>query len=467
MVLSGRQAAALHAAVADIPGAVLRVPEDGDATANWEAETRPAAVATAATPDGWAWLVRAVRAAGLPLVVRGRGWSPAGLGSAAGAVVLSTAALTEVSWVAEQRLRVGGGASAGMTEPVLARAGQALTMPVPSDPGVVGAALAGGVGFTLRRLGLNCDALLSATLVTASGNVRQVDDATDPELMWALRGAGSQFGLVCAAEFATAPLGPVHVVQQVIDLASGTAALLDYDAWTADLTDAVTSVAMARNAPPLPGVPAAAVGRPALLLTSVHTGSEAAAERDLAPLRGLPGVLAERRLTTTLAQLRAVTGAPFRSTNGTGGRFGIRTASGWSAGLTPAAAEALVLLAAEMPPGESIVEAAAMGGAAARPARPSSAPGRDARHLLNVMAIWTDPGQRDAHLRWARWARQAVTVLRAGAEISPSFADLADLGQPGCYGAATARLRAVKERLDPDRAFGANLTLDPVVPVIK
>ncbi|HXT93260.1 MAG TPA: FAD-binding protein [Trebonia sp.] len=466
MMLTGRRAAALRAAVADIPGAALRVPGDEDAAANWEAQARPAAVATAATPDGWARLVQAVRATGLPLVVRGRGWSPAGLGSAAGAVILSTAALTEVSWVAERRLRVGGGASAGMTEPVLASAGQALTMPVPSDPGVIGAALAGGVGFTLRRLGMNCDALLSATLVTAAGDVRQVDDATDPELMWALRGAGSQFGLVCAAEFETAPLGPVHVVQQVIDLASGAAALLDYDAWTRDgLTEAVTSVAMARNAPPLPGVPAAAVGRPALLLTSVHTGSEAAAERDLAPLRGLPGVLAERRLTTTLAQLRAVTDAPFRSVtgsraNGNGARFGIRTASGWSAGLTPAAAEALTVLAAEMPPGESIVEVAAMGGAAAHPARPSSAPGRDARHLLNVMAIWTDQGQRDAHLRWAAWARQTVTVLRAGTEISPSFTDLADLGRPGCYGAATARLRAVKERLDPDRAFGVNLTLD-------
>ena len=82
------------------------------------------------------------------------------------------------------------------------------------------------------------------------------------------------------------------------------------------------------------------------------------------------------------------------------------------------------------------------------------------------MAIWTDRGQRDAHLRWAARARETVTALRAGAAISPSFADLADLGQPGCYGAATARLLAVKERLDPDRAFGANLALDPVVPPI-
>ena len=108
-----------------------------------------------------------------------------------------------------------------------------------------------------------------------------------------------------------------------------------------------------------------------------------------------------------------------------------------------------------------------MGGAAARPARPSSAPGRDARHLLNVMAIWTDPDQRDVHLSWAARARETVTALREGPEISPSFPDLADLGQPGCYGAATARLLAVKERLDPDRAFGANLTLDPQVPAIK
>jgi FAD/FMN-containing dehydrogenase len=261
-VLSGQQHASLRDAVAGIPGAALRAPGDQDAVPNWEAETRPAAVATAATADGWARVVRAVREAGLPLVVRGRGWSPAGLGSAAGAVVLSTAGMTEVGWAAERRLRVGGGASAAMAEPALAAAGQALTMPVPSDPGVVGAALAGGVGFTLRRLGMNCDTLVRATLVTAAGDVLEVDDDTDPELMWALRGAGSQFGLVCAAEFETAPLGPVRVVQQVIDLACGAAALLDYDAWTADLTDEVTSVAMARGAPPLPGLPASRWRRP-------------------------------------------------------------------------------------------------------------------------------------------------------------------------------------------------------------
>jgi FAD/FMN-containing dehydrogenase len=355
-----------------------------------------------------------------------------------------------------------------MAEPVLASAGQALTMPVPSDPGVVGAALHGGVGFTLRRLGMNCDALVSATLVTPAGEVLQANDDTDPELMWALRGAGSQFGLVCAAEFETAPVGAVSLVQQVIELESGAAALLDYDAWTADLADDVTSVAMARNAPGLPGVPAAAVGRPALLLTSVHIGTETEAERDLAPLRGLPGVLAERRVTTTLAQLRAMTGTPFRTgVYGNTGRFGIRTASGWSPGLTKSASESLIGLAAQLPPGESIVEVAAMGGAAARPVRPSSAPGRHARHLLNVMAIWTNPAQRDAHLGWAARARGIVTALRAGNEISPSFTDLADLGRTGGYGAASERLLAVKERLDPDRVFGANLPLGPAVPAIQ
>lgn len=73
MVLSARREAALRAAVAAIPGAVLRVPRDEDAVANWEARTRPAAVAAAVTPDGWARLIRAVREAGLPLAVRAGG----------------------------------------------------------------------------------------------------------------------------------------------------------------------------------------------------------------------------------------------------------------------------------------------------------------------------------------------------------------------------------------------------------
>jgi FAD/FMN-containing dehydrogenase len=436
--------------------------------ANREADTLPAAVAIASTPDGWSRVIRAARDLGFPLVTRGRGWSPAGLGSATGAVVLSAAGLTSIEWTARQRLRVGGGTSAGAAEQALAREGEALAregealaLPVPSDPGLVGAALAGGVSFMLRRLGMNCDSLVGATLVTAAGDIIVADDDTDPELMWALRGAGAQLGLVLSAEFETSRIGPVHVVQQAIDLGEAAAALLDYDRWTAGLPDEVTSVAMLRGAPPLPGVPAHLIGRTVLLLTSVHSGTSAAAERDLAQLRDLRGVLAERRVTTTLADLRAATDAPFGNA-----RFGIRTASGWSRGLTAAAAEALVRLGADMPVGESVVEVAAMGGAVARPARPAAAPGRDASHLINAMALWTDPAQRDAHLRWAATARATITALRAGPEIAPGFADLADLGQPGCYGTASERLQEVKKRLDPDGAFSANLTLTPA-PVTK
>lgn len=472
MPLTRRQEAALAAAVAASPGAALRLlspPGDAgtagraaasghrdDGVANSEAQSRPAAIVTAGTPQDWARIIGAAAGEGLPLVVRGRGWSPAGLGSAPGAVVLSVAAMNGTSWTADGRLRVGGGASAGQAERALAGRGQAVTLPVPSEPGAVGAALAGGVGFTLRRLGMTCDALAAATVVTAAGEVIRVTDETDPELMWALRGGGSGLGLVCDADFDTAPAGPVRVVQQVLGLASAPAALADYDAWTASLNGDVTSVVMLRPAPPLPGLPAAAAGRPAMLVTSVHSGDPASAERDLAPLRGLPGILAERTSVTTLAALRGVTDAQFRHA-----RFGIRTASGWSGGLTAAAAGALTELAAAMPPGESLIEVAAMGGAVASAPRPAAAPGRDARHLLNVMTIWTGDADRDEHLRWAKEARTVITALRDGPAIAPGFADLADLNRPGGYGASAERIAAVRDRLDPHRAFTAVLTCEP------
>jgi FAD/FMN-containing dehydrogenase len=458
MSIDAAQRRAVEAAVARARGAQLRWTgrHAPSLTVNTEAVPVPAAVINCPGADGCAEVVGALHDAGVPIAVHGGGWSPGALGVIAEGVVISLKAMSDAKMVDDQRIRVQGGAVTGVVSAVLDSAGLATTIPVPSQPGVVGAALSGGVGFTLRRDGFVCDAMESARLITSTGSIIHVDDAQDPDLMWALRGGGSNFGVVADATFTARPQGRVHVRQQVIGLAHAADALTWYDQWSADLVPDATSVIMLRNAPPLPDLDVAVVGRPALFIATIHAGSETDASRELAPLTELSGRLADRSFSTTLHGLRSMTDAMFQHE-----RFGIRTASGWSGGLNRDQVDDLVALAAGLPAGESLIEIAAMGGAVANPRRPSSALGRSGRHFLNAMAIWAAHDARDTHLAWFRESQDVIRRLRIGDEFAPSFADLDDIEANFPPGPASSRLAETKRRLDPDNYFHRNVNIAP------
>lgn len=430
--------------------------ENASAITNFDLERTPLAVASCVTPEDWGGLIRRLGDRGIPFAVRGGGYSPAALGSIDGGVVLSLA--NERTIVADQDsgvFTVGGGALVGAVESALHASGRAATLPVPSEPGFVGAALSGGVGFLWRKLGMVADGMRSAVLVTADGEVLRVSDDSHPDLMWALRGGGSNFGLVTEVEVDTHPLDTVSVVHAVFDLEDGAAELAFFDDWSRTLPDDVTAVVMARNLPPMDGVPTAHVGRPGMIVSAIHAGPAENVHADLGDLRARSAALTVQEAQLTLPTLRTATDAGFPYE-----RFGARVRSGFNDGLDARLIDQILSSAADMPSGHSIIELARMGGAISRPQRPSAAVGRDRTHFLNFMALWTDPAQAERAKEWVDHA--AGQMHPPEGAIIPSFVTTEELGSAErTYGDTYPRLQAVKGTYDPENRFSTNLNITP------
>ena len=200
---------------AAFPGGWI-LPDDTDydearSTFNGTIDRRPAVVIRPTSTEEVAAAVRWARDEGLPIAVRGGGHNVAGHATADDAAVIDLRHLREVTVDPERRrARVGGGAIWNDVDAATVPHGLAMTGGTFGDTGVGGLALGGGLGFLMGTNGLTCDHLVGAEVVTADGSVVIAGDGGDPELLWALRGGGGNFGIVTAFEFALHPLGPLH-----------------------------------------------------------------------------------------------------------------------------------------------------------------------------------------------------------------------------------------------------------------
>ncbi|MBL5973771.1 MAG: FAD-binding oxidoreductase [Candidatus Leucobacter sulfamidivorax] len=399
---------------------------------------------------------------GVPISVLGGGYSPGALGEAAGTVCLDLAGLDRIEVDPEARtVTVGGGVTAGALDRALDGTGFALNLPVPSRIGVAGAALSGGVGVLLRRLGFIGDRIVAARLVDGTGTVRQVDERRDPELLRALRGGGGNFGAVTELTLAPAPIRDFHVVQLAFaadHAAEGLSLVLDL---AAGAGDDLTAVAFVRALPPLPGLDPALVGGAGVLALLVHAGEAGVAERDLGPatLHPRAAAVVAGRLTPLQLRERLEPAFPFE-------RFGAHFRSGFADRLGDGDIEAFVDAAAPLPGPHSAFEIVPLGGAVRR--GEGCAPGRDAAFMINVMGLWVEPEEAAATREWAAGLDRVLAAVRRDEARVPGFVsrDEAGSGNAGLGDAAYAAgdgpalpiLRELKNRHDPHRLFTTALT---------
>jgi FAD/FMN-containing dehydrogenase len=393
---------------------------------------------------------------GLPVSVRGGGHNVAGTAVAEGGIVIDLSAMRNVVVDVEKRtVRAGGGARLGDVDHETQAFGLATPFGVVSRTGIGGLTLHGGMGFLTRRLGLSCDNLIAADVVTADGRLVHADAERHPELLWALRGGGGNFGAVTSLEYRLHDVGPtVFMAITFYPAEVGAEGLSAFAEILANAPDELMGVALYWTAPPEEPFPPEWHGRPVFVAAGCWSGKLEDAEEAVRPLRELGTPVAD--LSGPMPYV--VAQSLFDPEYPDGRRYYWKSAFFSEVG--PAEAELVGRYAASRPSALSSIDVWALGGAMRNePEGGSAFAKRDAPFLLGVEANWDDPADDEANITWVRELIGEATALSPGGTYLnfPGFVEEGEKLLRETYGANYERLQEVKAAYDPENIFRSNL----------
>jgi FAD/FMN-containing dehydrogenase len=429
----------------------------------WNAmiDRRPAVVVRCASAADVVEAVRFARDHRLLLSVRGGGHNIAGNAVCDRGILVDLSPMKSVRVDPATRTAVVEG---GVTLRELDHDTQAFGLATPvgvnSTTGVAGLTLGGGFGWLSRQLGLTIDNLVAADVVTADGTLRRVSETSEPDLFWAIRGGGGNFGVVTAFEFRLHDVGTTLLSGLVVHpIADAPIVLRHYRDFLTTASDRVTCWFVLRKAPPLPFLAPEWHGKEILALAMVYVGDVAEGERVLRPLRAFGNPLAD-----------VVAPHPFTAwqqildpllTPGMRNYWKSHDFTELSDGLI----EVLLSHAMRIPDPQTEIAFAQVGGAISRVPREATAyTHRDAQFVLNVHGRWATPDRDDACIAWARSLFDAAAPYATGG-VYVNFLT-GDEGERvrAAYGSNYDRLLELKARYDPMNLFRVNQNIRPVVP---
>jgi FAD/FMN-containing dehydrogenase len=402
--------------------------------------------------------VKFARDENLLVAVRGGGHNIAGNALCDGGLLIDLSLMKSV--------RVDPAAQAARVEPGATLAdfdkeAQAFALVTPlginSTTGVAGLTLGGGFGWTTRKFGLTVDNLISADVVTADARLVRASETENPDLFWALRGGGGNFGIVTSFEFKLHPLGPevlsglvVHPLEKAGDL------LPEFRRIAKEAPDELTIWVVMRKAPPLPFLPTEWHGKEVLIFAACYSGDMKEGEKATRALRALGSPIVD-----------VISPHPFTS---------------WQAAfdplLTPGARnywkshdfidladptiKIMVDSVRELPSPECEVFIAHVGGAMARVGAQATAwPNRDAHFVMNAHARWREKAQDLACIAWARRLSEATAPFASGSVYVNFMPEDESDRVEKAYGANFRRLAEIKRRYDPANLFRMTQNIRP------
>jgi len=442
-----------------LPGQVT-TPDDADydvarMTFNATVQRRPAVIVRVHSDDDVVAAVVAAGDLGLPIAVRGGGHSVAGHAMADGALVVDLRDRRDVSVdPATGIVRVAGGAQWVDVDQAAWVHRLAVVGGTFGDTGVAGLTLGGGIGWLIGIHGFTCDNLLRAEVVTASGEPVVAGPDGDPDLLWALRGGGGNFGVVTTFEFRARDPGPIVAGELSYPVSAIRQVLRRVAEVAATAPDALELMAFIARSPDDPE------GGPIVVLGVCWPGDPAAAEDVLRPLRaGLP-VLSDDVRTMEYPEVQAINGRlPFGLRHYWKGHF-LRA-------MEEPSIEALVESIADHPDGPGGILLESIRGAGhVEPEGGTAFAQRAATWNASALAIWTDPAGDDANIAWAR---RAADRLAVGSLSGAGYANYAPVDETTervrlAFGTERfARLATIKARYDPTNRFRFNLNIGPAV----
>jgi FAD/FMN-containing dehydrogenase len=430
---------------------------------NGAVDRRPRLIARCSGTADVAAAVRFARDHDLEIAIRGGGHNVAGTASCDDGIVIDLSAMRAV-WVdpTGSTVRVQGGALWSDVDHETQAHGLATTGGIVGHTGVAGLTLGGGIGFLMRKHGLAVDNLLAAEVVTADGSIIRASAHEHPDLFWALRGGGGNFGVVTTFQFALHPVGPTVMAGPIFWAADDTTDVLRfYREFIADAPDELGTVVRLGTVPPVPDIPEDLHWRPAVAIDCCYAGAVDDGEQ---------AVQALHRVGTPLVDLLQP-----RSYAGHQCALDDTYLHGWhyywkATNLVGLSDDVIGVVAEHAYAAGSPRSYAAMfhfGGAVARVPRDATAyTARDVAHNIIIDAVWLPEEAGDHSVEETAWARGFLHALQPHREggVYVNFLDSDDDPRRTreAYGDQVyERLVEVKTKYDPDNAFHHNKNVRP------
>ena len=426
----------------------------------WNAmiDKHPGLIVRCATTADVVYAVNFARDNSLLLAVRGGGHNIAGNAMCDEGMVIDLSKMKAASVdVGARRVTIEGGATLADLDAATQAHGLATPVGINSTTGVAGLTLGGGFGWLSRKHGMTIDNLESAEVVLASGEVVHASATQHPDLFWALRGGGGNFGVVTRFEFRLHPVGPDVLSGLIVyPISEAKSVLQKYRDFVAKAPDELSVWTVIRLAPPLPFLPAEVHGKGIVALALLYAGDPKQGEALVEPLRRFGTVLGEH--------------------------VGVQPYSAWQQAfdplLTPGARnywkshnfttladglfDAVIESIGKLPSPQCEIFFGALGGATTRPAPDSAAYAhRDAQFVMNVHGRWDDAADDERCIRWSRdFFNASAPFASGGVYVNFLTADEGDRVRTA-YGPSYPRLAQAKRKYDPNNLFCVNQNIQP------
>jgi FAD/FMN-containing dehydrogenase len=416
-------------------------------------DRRPQLIVRAEDAADVARVIALARETGLELAVRSGGHSSAGHGTSDGGIVLDLSELRALEIDANGRTAwAGAGLTTGAYTAAAAAHGLATGFGDTGSVGVGGITLAGGIGYLVRKHGLTIDSVLAAEVVTADGELVRTDADSHPDLFWAIRGGGGNFGVLTRVRFRLHEVSTI--VGGMLVLPATPDVIMSFLAAAEAAPDELSTIAAVMPAPPLPFLSSEHHGRPVVLATIAYAGAVEDGERAVAPLRALATPLADMVRPMPYPEIFAL------EPEGVRPRVAMRTML--ADRLDRDAAETILEHMGATSAPMAATQLRVLGGAMARvPADATAFAHRDRRLMVTVAAMYQRAEEQPVHETWVGSLAAELDTANSGAYVG-FLGDEGEARVRAAYPASTwDRLTAIKARYDPDNLFRINQNIPP------
>jgi FAD/FMN-containing dehydrogenase len=420
---------------------------------NGAIDRRPALIVRVADADDVARVIGLARDTGVELAVRCGGHSAAGHSTTDDGIVLDLSEMKGIELDLEDRTVW---ADAGLTAIELSTAvgehGLAIGFGDTGSVGIGGITLGGGVGYLVRKYGLTIDSLLAAEVVTADGAIRQVDAEHDPDLFWAIRGGGGNFGVVTRFRYQLHVVG--DIVGGMLILPATADSVAGFIAAAEAAPDELSTIANVMPCPPMPFVPEEHHGELVIMALVAATGDTEAGQRAVAPLRALAAPLADMLRPMPYVEIYPPDDPDYRPTAINRTMF-VDTIDRDVAALIVDRLESSTA-------SFCVAQLRVLGGAMARvPADATAFAHRTSKIMVNVAQFVDGPEDRPEREAWVQQFARDLEQEDHGAYVNFVGDEGEERVRAAYPGATWDRLQAIKRRYDPTNLFRLNQNVPP------